>query len=97
MSGRARAERRTAPRGSISRGQLPLDARARVLAVAATWRVEALVSAGCPSVGPWWVALSGGLMVGTWAIVCSARAVIVRLGFTPGLAGSAEPSVISRF
>ena len=34
---------------------------------------------------------------GTWAIVCSASAVIVRLGFTPGLAGSAEPSVISRF
>ena len=34
---------------------------------------------------------------GTAAIVCSASAVIVRLGFTPGLAGSAEPSVISRF
>ena len=32
---------------------------------------------------------------GTSASVCSARAVIVRLGFTPGLAGSAAPSVTS--
>jgi hypothetical protein len=33
----------------------------------------------------------------TWLIACSAIAVIVRLGFTPTLAGIAEPSQTSRF
>ena len=34
---------------------------------------------------------------GTWLIACSAIAVMVRLGFTPTLAGTAAPSQTSRF
>lgn len=34
---------------------------------------------------------------GTWLIACSANAVIVSDGFTPTLAGTAEPSHTSRF
>ena len=34
---------------------------------------------------------------GTWLIACSASAVIVRLGFTPTLAGIADPSQTRRF
>ena len=34
---------------------------------------------------------------GTWLIACSASAVMVRLGFTPTLAGIAAPSQTSRF
>ena len=36
-------------------------------------------------------------LTGIWLIACSALAVIVRLGLTPGLAGIAAPSVTSRF
>lgn len=34
---------------------------------------------------------------GTWLIACSASAVIVRLGLTPGLVGITEPSQMRRF
>ena len=43
------------------------------------------------------VARLGPALGGIRLIACSARAVIVRLGLTPGLAGIAAPSQTSRF
>ena len=43
------------------------------------------------------VGTHGDSFAGTLLIACSASAVIVRLGFTPTLAGTAAPSQTSRF
>ena len=41
--------------------------------------------------------MTRALLAGIRLIACSAIAVMVRLGLTPGLAGTAAPSQTSRF